>query len=144
MPIRPENRALYPPPKEWRDIRARILNRAGHKCERCAVPNYAVGYWLEDGRWRGVCVAPSYKAGRQSAADEQFSRDPDVENGRFIVIVLTIAHTNDPDPANCADDNLQALCQRCHNRLDMPMRQRNAAKTRRAGKAMGDLLEPTK
>lgn len=28
-------------------------------------------------------------------------------------IVLTVAHL-DHDPANCADDNLAALCQRCH------------------------------
>ncbi len=45
-------------------------------------------------------------------------------------VVLTVAHYPDPDPANCADDNLQALCQRCHNRLDAPGRAKNAAKTR--------------
>lgn len=31
MPIRPENRARYPP--NWRDIRAAILERAGNCCE---------------------------------------------------------------------------------------------------------------
>jgi hypothetical protein len=31
MPIRPENKLRYPP--HWKDIRAKILERAGHKCE---------------------------------------------------------------------------------------------------------------
>lgn len=31
MPIRPENRARYP--KDWKQIRARILERAGNRCE---------------------------------------------------------------------------------------------------------------
>lgn len=45
-------------------------------------------------------------------------------------VVLTVAHYPDPDPANVAEDNLHALCQRCHNRADAPMRAKNAAKTR--------------
>ena len=36
-------------------------------------------------------------------------------------VVLTVAHL-DHTPENCADDNLAALCQRCHNRYDAPMR----------------------
>lgn len=31
--------SLYPP--EWRSIRSRILERAGHVCEFCGVANYA-------------------------------------------------------------------------------------------------------
>ena len=33
------------------------------------------------------------------------------------VVCLTTAHL-DHDPANNADDNLAALCQRCHNKYD--------------------------
>lgn len=33
MPIRPENRALYPPRTKWRALRAEILARAGNRCE---------------------------------------------------------------------------------------------------------------
>lgn len=33
MPIRPENRARYP--ANWAEIRAAVLERAGHKCEWC-------------------------------------------------------------------------------------------------------------
>lgn len=58
----------------------------------------------------------------------------------WIVIVLTIAHIHDPDPANCTPENLQALCQRCHNTLDALMRSKNAWITRRAKRAIGDLF----
>lgn len=40
MPIKPENRSRYP--RNWREIRARILERAGHRCEWCDVQNYAM------------------------------------------------------------------------------------------------------
>ncbi len=38
MPISPENKARYP--ANWKEIRAHILTRAGHKCEWCAAVNY--------------------------------------------------------------------------------------------------------
>lgn len=40
MPIRPENRARYP--KDWKEIRASILKRAGNRCEFCGIENYAI------------------------------------------------------------------------------------------------------
>lgn len=39
------------------------------------------------------------------------------------IVVLTTAHL-DHTPENCADDNLAALCQKCHNTYDAPMRRR--------------------
>ena len=83
MPIRPENRALYP--AEWKAIRARILKRARNRCEWCDVANYS--------------PIPG-------------KRGP---------VVLTIAHL-DHDPTHNDFKNLAALCQRCHNRYDAPMR----------------------
>lgn len=124
MPIKPENRGKYP--KDWPQIRARILERAGHKCERCNVPNKAIGYRLPDGYFRQLADC------RANAGDEVDAAHFD--GLKVVEIVLTIAHVNDPDPANCADDNLEALCQRCHNLLDAPMRAKNAAQTRRAKK----------
>jgi 5-methylcytosine-specific restriction endonuclease McrA len=41
-----------------------------------------------------------------------------------------VAHL-DHDPANCAPENLRALCQRCHLRYDRFEHGRNAAETRR-------------
>lgn len=38
MPIKPENRSRYP--KNWKQIRAAILDRAGNRCEFCGVENH--------------------------------------------------------------------------------------------------------
>lgn len=131
MPIRPENLALYPP--DWKAIRERILERDRHCCASCGVPNRAIGWRDEDGKFHLV----ERDGDRQLLADTQF-RYGDLR--RLILIVLTIAHLHDPNPANCADDNLAALCQRCHNILDMPMRKANAAARRRGTRAAGDLF----
>ena len=40
MPIHPENKSRYP--KDWKQIRARILERAVNCCEFCGVPNYSI------------------------------------------------------------------------------------------------------
>lgn len=40
MPIRPENRDRYP--KDWPQIRARILKRAHNRCEFCGVENHTM------------------------------------------------------------------------------------------------------
>lgn len=56
------------------------------------------------------------------------------------LVVLTVAHL-DNTPENCDDDNLAALCQRCHLNYDRPIHVANAARTRRARKAIGDLFD---
>jgi hypothetical protein len=48
------------------------------------------------------------------------------------MVVLTVAHWPDDEPMNCADENLHALCQLCHNRLDAPARAASRARTRGA------------
>lgn len=40
MPIKPENRALYP--RDWKAIRAEVLRRSGDKCELCGVANHSL------------------------------------------------------------------------------------------------------
>jgi 5-methylcytosine-specific restriction endonuclease McrA len=47
------------------------------------------------------------------------------------IVVLTVAHL-DHRPENCDPSNLVALCQRCHNRYDLPERRRNAYRRRTA------------
>lgn len=44
-------------------------------------------------------------------------------------VVLTTAHL-DHQPENCAEANLKAWCQRCHNTYDLEHRLRNAAARR--------------
>ena len=78
MPIKPENKSRYP--KNWKEIRQRILKRANNRCEFCGIENNIIK-----------------------------------ENGSRVV--LTIAHL-DHTPENCTDDNLRALCQKCHNSYD--------------------------
>ncbi len=40
MPIKAENKNRYP--KNWKSIRAKVLERAGNKCEFCGVENYTI------------------------------------------------------------------------------------------------------
>lgn len=54
-------------------------------------------------------------------------------------VVLTVAHL-DHTPENCTDDNLRALCQRCHLAYDAG----HHAKTRRSRNATGDLFQEKK
>jgi len=124
MPIRPENRRHYTKAAGWPEIRAKVLARATLEefcpeiepstcCELCCVPNGRVV-------WRDP-------ASPQWTVVDQTGWKP-------VKIVLTIAHLNQ-DPTDNRMVNLLALCQRCHNRIDLPWRQRNAAATRAARKA---------
>jgi 5-methylcytosine-specific restriction endonuclease McrA len=56
-------------------------------------------------------------------------------------IVLTVAHL-DHTPENCADENLRAWCQRCHNRYDAPMRRAGIKRRQREALGIADLLDP--
>lgn len=104
MPIRPENRARYP--KDWKAISERIrFERAGNQCE-CG------GECGDDHGGRCEAINRDYHPITGSA------------------VVLTVAHL-DHTPENCGDDNLKAMCQRCHNRYDMPMRRAGMAQRKR-------------
>lgn len=56
-------------------------------------------------------------------------------------VVLTVAHLNH-QPEDCRDDNLKAMCQRCHLRMDVPHHRRNAAETRRQKMCNLELFRP--
>jgi len=90
MPIKPENKKLYP--ENWKKISKRIrFERAKNKCEVCGTENYKL--------------------------------HPDTGSK----VVLTVAHL-DHNPQNNREENLKAMCQRCHLRYDSE----HHAKTRRA------------
>ena len=55
-------------------------------------------------------------------------------------VVLTVAHL-DHMPENCADDNLAAMCQRCHLTYDQAHHRQNRARRRRSLLAIGDLFD---
>lgn len=54
-------------------------------------------------------------------------------------VVLTVAHL-DHDTTNNADENLMAMCQRCHLTYDAKLHAQNARQTRRKKMASGDLF----
>ncbi len=55
------------------------------------------------------------------------------------IVVLTTAHL-DNTPENCDDENLAAMCQRCHLTYDAQIHRRNRWETLHNRKAMGDLF----
>lgn len=122
MPIKPENRHFYG--KEWREVvRPRIMARA-------LVPASSDDLHLTDNDTVARC---------ECRGECRRSHGPDVRcsevNGRPATsfrgpVVLTVAHL-DQNPGHNSDENLRALCQRCHNRVDTPARAAHAERTRR-------------
>lgn len=55
-------------------------------------------------------------------------------------VVLTVAHL-DHDTAHNSDDNLKALCQRCHLAYDAKMHAVNSAKTRKQKQVANGQME---
>jgi hypothetical protein len=55
-------------------------------------------------------------------------------------VVLTVAHVHDPNPMNCAPENLAATCQRCHLNHDRAHHVAKRKANRRAGRAVADLF----
>lgn len=119
MPIRPENKNRYP--KNWAEISHRIrFDRAKGKCEKCGVPNYELGGRDKNGRWHKVWATEESLAGLRWPKPGEEWWCGTKENSRLlriVRIVLTVAHL-DNVPENCTDENLLALCQSCHLRLD--------------------------
>ena len=115
-------------PKDWKNIAARIRDRDGNRCKFCGVFNGAVGYRLPDGSF--VQLAESV-----------------VDRRKIITIVLTVAHLGAEKPdgspgdkhdkMDCRNENLAALCQRCHLRLDVDEHAANASRTRALKSARG-------
>lgn len=137
MPIRPELRHLYRGPA-WQAIRARILARAGHKCERCEKPNRAFlkvtrgGIWYDD-------AASGWRNDQGELSGFNY---PGVTRRTVYVIrcVITIAHL-DHDPRNNADENLAALCQHCHLKHDVHFHYANSRRTLAARVGQGWLSQ---
>lgn len=133
MPIRESEKARYP--KDWPAISRRIRDRENQRCKWCGAPNGEV-IVRYDGTQAWAVVpnrldAVEWAELRQDIAIEAtwWAEDGQVlglrpkphQISKPVRVVLTVAHL-DHTPENCADDNLAALCQRCHNRYDLPNR----------------------
>ncbi len=142
MPILPENKHLYP--SNWKsEIVPQILKRDNYKCKKCGVPNHAVGYRDEQGKFNpcgGNIIVDCYGQGldypslilldyKKAKEWADFETENDEMGNKYIVIVLTIAHL-DHNPRNNSDINLASLCQKCHNSYDAEHR----IKTRKRNK----------
>jgi hypothetical protein len=125
MPIRPSERARYP--KDWPEISLRIREREGNRCAWCGAPNGQEIRRLKSDPSRYVTctrfgvIAEFDRLGSLEAVEAKWLRP--------IRVVLTVAHL-DHTPEHCADDNLVALCQRCHLAYDAKHHATNAAETR--------------
>lgn len=97
-------------PKDWKAISLRIRERSGWVCEG----------------------SPGFYPGCRAAHAE-----PHPVTGSKVV--LTVAHL-DHEPENCADENLMAMCQRCHLTYDAKHHAKNAAATRRAKSPQADMF----
>jgi len=98
----------YPP--DWKERRARILNRAQHCCEHCGLPNYCVVWRCEGQDFEMAGVGESFQHAREIRNQAWQETDQ-----RPRIVILTVAHL-DHDEWNhdVSDDRLAALCQRCH------------------------------
>lgn len=143
MPIKPENKALYP--ENWETlIRPEILKRANNCCEFCKIENYSE---VKRGQYEYmpdpmfVSTKHSYPI-YQKTDGSVFCANTGMQitsphelktSAKAVKIVLTIAHL-DHDPTNNDYSNLRALCQLCHNRYDAEHRKANRAATNLAKK----------
>jgi len=127
-PISPENRARYP--ENWREISAAIRERAENRCEcegECGVNHL----WQNETQTRHWTMIGSTRCSeRHRLSAIHFKGD----------VCLTVAHL-DHQPENCDDDNLKAMCQRCHNRYDRPHRTTNTQKSRQKEAGLIPLFE---
>ena len=105
MPIKPENKDLYP--DDWYEVRVRIRTRANNKCEWCGVVNHS---WIN-----------------------RFSREICLQDEEDTIrVVCTVAHL-DHNPQNNDDNNLAFLCQKCHNTYDVPHRKQTRRNSKLIG-----------
>jgi len=141
-------------PKDWKAIRAEVLERAKHACEGCGVANYAVLFNGRRTAGNGPHEAagsgarwPSFSRWTYSEALEfaQCMREAGDSGERWSVVVLTISHT-DHDVTNNGSPgdrpNLRALCQRCHLAHDADTHRANARATRYRKSGLKSLFEP--
>lgn len=93
--------------------------------------------------WKAISLRIRERAGWRCEGTPDFPNcrakngEPHPETGSRVV--LTVSHT-DHQPENCADDNLRALCQRCHLNWDRHLHVANLRRTMRARRATGDLF----
>lgn len=122
----------YPP--DWKAISHRIrFERAGGKCEQCGA---AHGHII----WRYISDPSKYLALADPDFEEKLYHDAEDVGDKPVKVILTVHHigVDKPDGTpgdmhdkmDCRDENLIALCQRCHLLADLPEHIASAKVTR--------------
>jgi len=135
-------------PADWPAISARIRIRDGWVCKYCGAP-----HGVRVMRRYGVCHGhpiPAFFAWAPWAKLARMERGRlwyRVEDPEATKIILTVAHLGAPhadgtpgnphDKMDVREENLGALCQRCHLMFDLEDHVINAAHTRRAARVAG-------
>lgn len=97
--------------------------------------------------WRAISGRIRERAGNRCEGSPDYpdcraaNGEPHPETGSRVV--LTVAHL-DHTPENCSDDNLKAMCQRCHLHYDRHHHAQTRYVTRRQGLAARDLFPTEK
>jgi hypothetical protein len=124
-------------PTDWDDISRRIRERAHNRCEQCGAPNHAwiirsnvnpARYIIFD-KHLGCFTTTKHEVIRMSEIPCEFE-------GKEIKVVLTVHHVGATKPdgtpgdrhdkMDCRDENLLALCQRCHFIADLDIHRQKA------------------
>lgn len=130
-------------PSNWPEISRRIrFERAGAKCEWCGAPHgKEIVRSSEDPAQYIVFDEDNYCYTTPKGEPIRMSEIPDeYDVTRGVKVILTVHHIGvdkpdgtpgDPhDKQDCRDENLAALCQRCHLRADIKIHAEHARATR--------------
>lgn len=96
-------------PADWPEVSKRIRERSGGRCE-C----------------EGECGLHRDHPGPRRCEERNGQRAKWAAG----VVILTVAHLNHT-PADCRDENLKAMCQRCHLRYDVDHHRDTRSKRKR-------------
>lgn len=131
MPIRPENRKRYP--KDWKEISHRIrFERGQGRCE--CTGECGDDHGTENDNY-GFCP-PGYAGYPDERCSAKHGETHHITGSK---VVLTAAHLNHV-VEECGDDNLKGMCQRCHNKMDAPMRRSGIKQRNKEKLAIGNLI----
>lgn len=147
-------------PDDWEEISRRIrFERAKGRCEQCGLAHGALIVRSEkDGsRYLLVDERTMYHYG-EDGLPIRLSEIPDeFEALKYTRVVLTVHHVGAPKPdgspgdrhdkMDCRDENLAALCQRCHWLADIDIhieksKEAKARKKQERRRAEGQLMLP--
>ena len=103
MPIKPENKSRYP--KNWKEIRERILKRANNRCEFCGVENHTYRHNPKTGNDCSKMVAKYLSDYKDKVLYTQSKDVTDVSSHMVLynyerAVVLTGLMTDRPYTAN--------------------------------------------